>query len=215
MASTLSGAPGATSRVLAEMTPPKASEPYATEPGPRETSTPPRTKGSRYKAPGPARRSELARAPSIRIRLRPFARPRMAGTEVCAGAVRETPATFSRVSARLAGWRDSMSAFGTIVVPLAGGDSIEGAAPAVTLTLSSTIGRTAIATSPSAGTAVTRKGFMYWPPGSTISTSNGATGSGATGIGRRLSVRCVPVKPSTETSAPAMGAPVASITTRP
>ncbi len=34
-----SGDPGATRRVRTEMTPPKASDPYATEPGPRETST--------------------------------------------------------------------------------------------------------------------------------------------------------------------------------
>ena len=115
----------------------------------------------------------------------------------------------------MAGWRDSMSAFGTIVVPLAGGDSIEGAAPAVTLTLSSTIDRTVIVTGPSAGTAVTRKGFMYRPPGRTISTSNGATGSGSHWNRPSVSVRCAPVRPSTETSAPAMGAPVASITTRP
>src|SRR4051812_26707544 len=100
----------------------------------------------------------------------------MAGTAFWAAATRERPATFSTVSARLEGWRDSMSPFGTIVVPLAGGDSIDGAAPAVTLTLSSTIGRTLMVTSPAAGIDVTRKGFMYCPPGRTISTSNGATG---------------------------------------
>src|SRR6478672_6471416 len=98
-----------------------------------------------------------------------------------------------------------MSAFGTIVVPLAGGDSIEGAAPAVTVTLSSAIGRTLIATTPSLGTDVTRNGFMYWPPGSTISTSNGGTGSGSHRKRPSVSVRCAPVKPSTETSAPTMG----------
>ena len=56
---------------------------------------------------------------------------------------------------------------------------------------------------------------MYWPPGSTISISNGATGSGSHTNRPSVSVRCAPVRPSTETSAPAMGVPLASITTRP
>ena len=60
----------------------------------------------------------------------------------------------------MAGWRDSMSTFGTIVAPLAGGDTTDGAAPAVTRTLSSTSGSTAMMTGPSAGIDVMRNGFM-------------------------------------------------------
>ena len=78
-----SGDPGATRRVRTEITPPKASDPYATDPGPRETSTLSITVGSMNVALGPARRSELTRAPSIKISVRPRARPRMAGTAAC------------------------------------------------------------------------------------------------------------------------------------
>ena len=53
-----------------------------------------------------------------------------------------------------------MSCFGTIVVPLAGVASIVGAAPAVTITLSSAIGSTSIDTGPSAGIVSTVKGRM-------------------------------------------------------
>ena len=84
----------------------------------------------------------------------------MAGTAAWPSETDDTPATFSTAWVRLSGWRDSMSCFGTIVVPLPGVASIVGAAPAVTITLSSTIGSTSIDTGPSAGIAATVKGRM-------------------------------------------------------
>ncbi len=49
-----------------------------------------------------------------------------------------------------------MSAFGTMVVPLAGVASIVGAAPAVTMTLSSASGSTSMRTGPVDGNRVRR-----------------------------------------------------------
>ena len=113
-----------------------------------------------YVALGPTRRSEETRAPSIRIRVRPRARPRTAGTAAWPSETLETPATLSRVCVRLNGWRASMSGFGTIVVPLAGDEVMVGAAPAVTVTLSSASGWTSIVAGPVSGTVSTRIGFM-------------------------------------------------------
>ena len=50
-----------------------------------------------YVALGPTRRSEETRAPSIRMRLRPRARPRIAGTAAWPSETEDTPATFSTV----------------------------------------------------------------------------------------------------------------------
>ena len=115
-----SGASGATRLVRAAITPPKASDPYATDPGPRATSTLSSAKGSRNVALGPTRRSAVTRAPSIRISVRPAAKPRMAGTAACPSDTLDTPATFSSACVRLIGARVSMSSSVTSVVPLAG-----------------------------------------------------------------------------------------------
>ncbi len=71
-----------------------------------------------------------------------------------------------------------MSAFGTMVIALAGADSIVGAAPAVTVTASSARGWTEMTTGPDSGSAATGNGFMYRPPGRTTSTSKGGAGLG-------------------------------------
>ena len=125
------------------------------------------------------------------------------------------PATFSRDCVRFRGCRDSMSAFGTIVVPATGLDSIVGAAPAVTVTLSSASGATSITTGPSAGIASTRTGRMYRPPGRTTRTSKGVEGVGSHVKFPDWSVSCDTFQPRTETSAPATGVPLSWRTTRP
>ena len=82
----------------------------------------------------------------------------MAGTAAWPSETEDTPATFSTACVRFEGWRDSMSSLGTMVVPLAGVASIVGAAPAVTITLSSAIGSTSMTTGPSFGIARTVNG---------------------------------------------------------
>ena len=79
----LNGLPGSARRVRTEITPPRASEPYATDPGPRAMSMPSTTDGSRNVPLGPTRRSAVTRPPSIRNSVRPRASPRTAGTAAC------------------------------------------------------------------------------------------------------------------------------------
>ena len=196
------------------MTPPNASDPYATDPGPRATSTPSSTNGSRNVALGPTRRSDVTRAPSMRISVRPRARPRIAGTAACPSDTTDTPATFSSNCVRLAGCRTSISRAVRRVVPLPGAVSIRGALPA-TVTDSSSRGAISSTMVPVDGITSTRTGFMYRPPGMMTSTSNGGAGSGFQVNRPSASVRTTPGRPRMDTSALAIASPVSRCTTRP
>ena len=196
------------------MTPPKASEPYATEPGPRATWIPSRTNGSRYVALGPTRLSEVTRAPSIRMSVLPLARPRITGTAACPSETLLTPGTFSSACVRLTGWRTSISVRDRSVVAFPGAVSMSGAVPAVTVTDSSMRGDTRIS-KPDSGIDSTRYGVIYRSPGRTTRTSKGRVGLGVSVKRPSASVRADPVFPITVTSAFATGAPVSARSTRP
>src|SRR5688572_12233136 len=107
-----------------------------------------------------------------------------------------------------------MSSAGTTVTPLAGAASTDGALPATTITDSSRAGDTSRVSAP-AGRVSTRMGLTYPPPGSTTSTSNGGWGSGVKRKRPSASVRTLPARPRTATSASATGCPPSFFTTRP
>ncbi len=106
---------------------------------------------------GPTRRSELTRAPSIRISVRPRARPRIAGTAACPSETWLTPATFSSACIRLVGCRTAMSRPLTLVAPAAGVESMLGADPDI-VTDSLTSGVTVSTSSGSASSWLTMTG---------------------------------------------------------
>src|SRR5687767_7821605 len=199
--------------VRTEITPPKASDPYATDPGPRAISTPSTMDGSMKVALGPTRLSEVTRLPSIRIKVRPRARPRTAGTAACPSDTWFTPGTFSTICIRFAGPRCATSARDSIVMAAPSEASILGATPAVTSTSSLTTDSTeSVSVWPS---VLTSMALPTRPPGRMTTTTNGGRGSGFQVNRPSLSVRTEPGRPTMVTSAPATGAPVFLSSTRP
>jgi hypothetical protein len=109
-----------------------------------------------YDALGPARRSEVTRAPSMMMSVRPRARPRTAGTAAWPSDTWFTPATFSMACARFVGWRTSTSRLLSVVVPRRRG--LDAGAEPVTVT-ASLRATTVMACGPSPSDSTTT-GFM-------------------------------------------------------
>ena len=132
----------------------------------------------------------------------------MAGTAACPSETGDTPATVSRSWERLAGWRTRNSRAGSTTAALPGVPSMPGAAPAVTVTVSWRTATTRRRVPPSPpGRDSTGIGLITRPPGRTTSTSNGTGGSGRQEKRPSASVRATPLRPRTDTSAPAIGEP--------
>src|SRR5687767_2564382 len=125
----------------------------------------------------PTRRSELTRAPSIKINVRPRARPRIAGTAAWPSDTWLTPATFSMACIRFAGWRTATSRADRLDVAAPGVDSMLGADPD-TVTDSLRTGATVISNSVAGSSDSIRIGREYVPARSMTKISNGTGGSG-------------------------------------
>src|SRR5688500_17707767 len=125
----------------------------------------------------PTRRSELTRAPSIKIKVRPRARPRIAGTAAWPSDTWLTPATFSIACIRLAGWRTATSRADRLAVAAPGVDSMLGADPD-TVTDSFRIGAIVTSNSPAPSSDWINIGREYVPAPSMTRISNGTGGSG-------------------------------------
>ncbi len=202
---TRNGLSGATVGVRTEMTPPSASDPYATEPGPRATSIPSIDDGSRKVALGPTRRSDVTRAPSMRSSTRPRAMPRIAGTAACPSDTWLTPGTVSSACRRCSGERRWSCVRERSVVAAAGAASMLGAAP-TTVTDSSPSGSTWTVVSASIVRMST--GFATCPPGRTTTTWNGGATPGPREKRPSASVFVDPAVPAMVTIAPATGVDV-------
>src|SRR5688572_21113456 len=200
---TCSGEPGSARRVRTEMTPPRASDPNATEPGPRDTSMPSNVPGSANVALGPTRRSDVTRPPSTSSSVRPRARPRMAGTAACPSETWLTPGTVSSACIRFSGALCAICREESSVIPAAGVVVTLGATP-TTVNDSSRSGLTASSTCPSTRSTVT--GLTTCPAGKTMITWNGTSGRGDQVNRPSESVLTVPGYPAMDTVAP--GTPV-------
>jgi len=189
------------------MIPPNASDPYATDPGPRITSISPTVSGSRKEADGPARRSAVTRPSSIRISVRPLDNPRRAGTADCPSPVTPAPGMLSRTSGTRAGARCSRSPRPITVAAAAGGSSRSGTMPATTVTVSLAADSNRISSGPSAGTSRTVTGRNATPSGRITTSSKGSAGVGSSRNRPSASASAVPVWPTTTTRAPPRGCP--------
>jgi hypothetical protein len=123
----------------------------------------------------------------------------MTGTAVEVSSVREIPAMPTRASASRGGWRCSRSSWPITAVAAAGGDSMLGATPEATVTLSRNTGGISSSTAPDSGSAGTSIGAETSPAGPVATIRKGTGGSGKIRNRPSRSVVTEMVWPTTET----------------